>query len=117
MIETTEVRVLVTHDDLVCNARLIERREPNADAELRRLLLVRRFIAASFDLTRALRAQTECALVNHCGTAGTHSLEEATEVLFGALEEYALRCREVAIGGRTSEQEEEVSWDTARAVV
>lgn len=96
MIETVDARVIVARDDLLTNARLVESRAADPDAELARLVLVRRFIAASFELTRTLRAQTQCALVNHCGTAGTHSLEETTEALYDALAEYALRCRQVA---------------------
>ncbi len=91
-----EARVTIARDDLVTNARLIETRASDPDAELARLMLVRRFIAASFELTRTLRTQTQCALVNHYGTAGTRSLEEATEALYDALAEYAARCREVA---------------------
>lgn len=118
MIEGARARVLVARDDLLANASLIERREQDADAELTRLLLVRRFIAASFELSRALRAQTECALVNHCGTAGTRSLQEASELLYGAFEEYALRCREVAVGARTADEAPDSrSWEGSRAVI
>ncbi len=100
MIETVDPRVLLSRDDLLTNARLIEARAEDSDSELARLLLVRRFIAASFELIRSLHAQTRCALVNHCGTMGTNSLQEATETLFNALTEYALRCREVAMEAR-----------------
>lgn len=105
MIETVDARVMLTRDDLLTNAELIESRVGDPEAELARLLLVRRFIAASFELTRALRAQTQCALVNHFGTAGTRSLTEATDVLYEALAEYALRCREVASEARKSWQD------------
>ncbi len=96
MTGSVEARVTIARDDLVRNARLIEARASDPDAELARLMLVRRFIAASFELTRTLRTQTQCALVNHCGTAGMRSLAEATEALYDALAEYAARCREVA---------------------
>ena len=44
MIETTEARVLVSRDDLFSNVGLIERRERDEEAELRRLV---RFDASS----------------------------------------------------------------------
>ncbi len=100
MIETMDARVIVSREDLLTTARLVESRAEEADVELARLVLVRRFIAASFELTRTLRTQTQCALVNHYGTAGTCSLEETTEALFDALAEYASRCREVAAEAR-----------------
>ena len=117
MIETVDARVMLSRDDLLRNARLIEMRASDADAELARLVLVRRFIAASFELTRTLRAQTQCALVNHFGTAGTRSLEEATEALYEALAEYAMRCREVAAEARRSEEDvPATTWASERAV-
>lgn len=100
MIETIDPRVMLTRQDLLTNARLIETRVEDPDTELARLVLVRRFIAASFELTRTLRAHAQCALVNHCGTTASGSLEEATDALFSALSEYALRCREVAAEAR-----------------
>ncbi len=101
MSESDGARVSISRDDLLAAARLMELRAADEEAELDRLLLVRRLIAASFELTRTLRAQTECALVNHCGTPGTRSLEEATESLFRALADYAQRNREVAAAART----------------
>ena len=100
MIETMDARVLLSREDLLTNAQLIELRASDPESERTRLVLARRFIAASFELTRALRAHTQCALVNHAGTAGTQSLEEAMEALFCRLSEYALRCREVAAEAR-----------------
>ena len=111
MIESVDARVLVSRDDLLTNARLIEARASDPESELERLLLVRRFIAASFELTRSLRAQTECALVNHCGTTGSRSLAEATEVLYAALAEYGLRCREVALEARQSGNGDCPRWE------
>ena len=111
MIETVDGRVVVSRDDLVTNARLIETRLQDPGAELTRLLLVRRFIAASFELTRTLRAQTQCALVNHTGSTGMRSVEEATGALYEALAEYAARCREVASEARrTLEQAPTADW-------
>lgn len=116
MIEGVDQRVLISREDLLTSARLVESRDPDPETELQRLLLVRRFIAASFELSRLIRAQTNCALVNHCGTAGTASLEQATERMYTALEEFAQRCREVAVGGRTSAGSGRSSWQPERAV-
>jgi len=100
MIGIVDAPVTLRREDLLANARLIELRASDPEEELARLVQVRRFIAASFDLTRTLRAQTQCALVNHYGTAGTRSVEQATEALYAALAEYAVRCREVAAEAR-----------------
>ncbi len=105
MIDEENARISISREDLMTAARLMEQRAADAETELDRLLLVRRLIAASFELTRTLRAQTQCALVNHCGSTGTRNLEEATETLFGALADYAARCREVAAGARTAARE------------
>lgn len=117
MIESVDARVLVSHHDLLTDARLIEARAGDPESELERLLIVRRFIAASFELTRSLQAYTECALVNHCGTTGTRSLAEATEVLFAALSDYGMRCREVAMEARRSGYEDGSSWEEDRVAV
>lgn len=118
MIESVEARVLLSRSDLLTNARMIDKRESDPDAELARLLRVRRFIAASLELTRCLRAQTQAALVNHCGTAGTRGLAEATYVLFNALAEYALRARELAAAAGASGVEADGShWEPEGTLV
>lgn len=96
MIEAPGERVVLTRDDLLAAADHIEARASNAEDELARLIVVRRLVAASFELSRALRMQTQCALVNHCGTPESRSLHEATEHLWEALATYARQCREVA---------------------
>ncbi len=118
MIENAEAQVLLTRADLLTNAQVIEARAGDQEGELTRLLRVRRFIAASLELTRCLHAQTECALVNHCGTMGTRSLEEATELLYRALAEYARQCRALAIACRKSAAAPEAAvWEGNRLAV
>lgn len=116
MIDSVDARVLISREELLTNARMIEARGREEGAELARLLQVRRFIAASFELTRSLHAQTQCAVVNHCGTIGTSSLEEATETLFGALVEYAAQCRALAIEARKS-ADASATWERDRLAV
>lgn len=96
MIEAQGARVVLSRGDLLAAAEHIEARADDAEDELARLIVVRRLVAASFELSRTLRAQTQCALVNHCGTPASRSLREATEHLWEALASYAQRCREVA---------------------
>ncbi len=96
MIEAQGARVVLSRADLLAAAEHIEARAGDAEEELERLILVRRLVAASFELSRTLRAQTQCALVNHCGTPGSRSLREATDYLWEALMTYAQKCREVA---------------------
>ncbi len=117
MLEHLEPDLALSRDDLFASMRLVEMRAPEAEAEGARLLVVRRLLAASFELHRALHAQTECALVNHYGTRGSRSLVEATGALFDALEEYATRCREAAVAARVSEKELGIRrWRDTRAV-
>ena len=96
MIEAQGARVVLSRDDLLAAAEHIEARANDAEDELARLIVVRRLVAASFELNRALRMQTQCALVNHCGTPGSRSLREATEYLWDALAAYVQKCGEVA---------------------
>ncbi len=96
MIEAPGARVVLSRDDLLAAADHIEARASDAEDELARLIQVRRLVAASFELSRALRMQTQCALVNHCGPLESRSLREATEHLWEALATYARQCREVA---------------------
>ena len=111
MIDEENARISISREDLLTAARLMEQRAADAETELDRLLLVRRLIAASFELTRTLRAQTQCALVNHTGSTGMRSVEEATGALYEALAEYAARCREVASEARrTLEQAPTADW-------
>lgn len=96
MIEAPGPRVVLSRDDLLAAAEHIEARASDAEDELARLIVVRRLVAASFELSRALRMQTQSALVNHCGTPGSRGLREATEHLYDALAAYAQNCHEVA---------------------
>ena len=96
MIEAQGARVTLSRDDLLAAAEHIEARASDAEDELARLIVVRRLVAASFELSRALRAQTQCALVNHCGQPGSGSLREATAYLWDAFAAYAQNCHEVA---------------------
>ncbi len=96
MIEAQGARVVLSRADLLAAAEHIEARADDAEDELARLIAVRRLVAASFELSRTLRAQTQCALVNHCGAPRSRSLREATEHLWEALAAYAQNCRDVA---------------------
>lgn len=118
MREDMEAGLTLTRDDLFASMRFVDMRADGPEAEQARLLIVRRLLAASFELTRSLQAQTQCALVNHCGTRGTRSLAEATGVFVDALEEYAARCRDAALAARRSEEELGIrTWKDARSVV
>jgi hypothetical protein len=92
---------MIAREDLRLVASITEERLADPELELKRLAVVRRVLHAADELDRTLRAQTRCALVNHCGTPGVHNLTEATERFFGALCEYALRVSELANGYRT----------------
>lgn len=102
MIEAQGARAVVSRDDLLAAVDRIEARENDAEEELARLIVVRRLVAASFELSRTLRAQTQSALVNHCGSPGSRGLREATELLWDAISAYARRCREVADDARAT---------------
>jgi hypothetical protein len=91
----------ITREDLRIVASITEDRLAEPELEVKRLVLVRRVLSAAFELDRTLRAQTRCALVNHCGTTGVHDVTEATERLFAALCEYALRVSELVERYRT----------------
>lgn len=96
MIKTIEGHTQIMGGDLMRSAALIGARFRDRAAEAGRLAAARSFLNAAFRLERALKVQTRCALVNHCGTPGAHNLEEATRQLFQALSEYAEAMRELA---------------------
>jgi hypothetical protein len=82
--------------ELLAAARLVEARLADPADEACRIEITRRFLAAAMSVEHALRAQTRCALVNHCGSLGTSNLSEATERLFEALFTYSALIREIA---------------------
>jgi hypothetical protein len=101
MSDTPNGHATITREDLRLVASIAEKRLAEPELELKRLVLVRRVLSAAFELDHTLRAQTRCALVNHCGTPGVQNLTEATERLFGALCEYTLRISELVERYRT----------------
>ena len=101
MSDTPDCRATIAREDLRLVVSITEERLADPELELKRLGLVRRVLSAADELDRTLRAQTHCALVNHCGTPGVHNLTEETERFFGALCEYALRVSELVERYRT----------------
>ncbi|HET9986235.1 MAG TPA: hypothetical protein VFQ38_21725 [Longimicrobiales bacterium] len=100
MDETNGGRVLLPWSELRAAVALIGARFPDPEAERSRLVLARRYLAEAAELERALEGHLRCALVDHSGSTGAHSLAEATERLFGALAGFAARVSELAEGCR-----------------
>jgi hypothetical protein len=103
MDKTIDGRVLITSDDLLGSAAIVGARFSDREREADRLAAARSFLNSAFELERALRLHTRCALVNHCGTLGAHNLESATEQLARALTGYSAAIRELAARSRAAE--------------
>lgn len=89
-------QVVITEGDFHRAAAITESRFDNASLEDERVVLAREFVGAAFALERAVRSHARCALVNHCGTHGSNNLDDATDVLYQALSEYATLIGEIA---------------------
>ncbi|MGH7467268.1 MAG: hypothetical protein ACRENP_04710 [Longimicrobiales bacterium] len=103
MDKTIDGKVLITSDDMQVSAAIVGARFSDPEREADRLAAARSFLNSAFELERALRLHTRCALVNHCGTLGAHNLENATEQLSRALTGYAASIRELAARSRAAE--------------
>ena len=110
MDKTIDGRALIQGADLLRSAALVDARFRDRSNEVNRLAAVRNFLNAAFRLERALKVQTRCALVNHSGTPGTHNLEDATQLLFNALSDYAVAVRELS---SIRLENESIPWPTA----
>jgi hypothetical protein len=89
-------RVLITEGDLAKAAAAVEARFADTGAEHERQAIIRDLLSAGLALEQAVRIQSRCALVNHCGSHGTTNLADATETLFQAIFRYAEVVREIA---------------------
>jgi hypothetical protein len=79
----------MTQLDLARCAMLTDARYADPAHEAVRVELSRRLIGAAFAVEQTVRGHARCALVNHCGTHGSHDLAVATESFFGALYTYS----------------------------
>jgi hypothetical protein len=96
MDKTIDGQVVITPEDLQLSAQYVGARFQDPGRESIRLAAVRSFLGSALQLERALRVQTRCALVNHCGSLGAHNMEEATDLLSQALVSYAESVRDLA---------------------
>lgn len=98
-------RALINREDLTTACAIIGARFNDPEMEAERVELTRLFLGSGLELERALRAHTRCAMVNHSGTLGANNLAEATERMYEALAEYAVRVRDLSARFR------DVAWE------
>jgi hypothetical protein len=95
MIPQKAQRTVITERDLRVLTEVVLRRFSSVPEEDGRIRRIRGVLDAASDLSKALELQTRYALVDHRGTHGANDLQEATRVLYHALEAYAARLSEL----------------------
>lgn len=86
----------ISREDLQIVAEMVEMRLPLRAPEQRRVQRAREVLAAEAELTRAISAHTQHALISCQGSHGAANLTEDTAVLYAALASYAAVIRDVA---------------------